>query len=102
MTILLHQSLVQFRRLILQSPQEDRLFVHLMSAAIRQQCRWPALDRRRVQLIVVDCRQIPLAATDQVHNRRTLQAHAVAHSIAQPAIRSRRVNQMRRGLVVLR
>lgn len=70
----------------------------MSSIATGQQSRGSIFNRRRVHLIVVDCRQIPLTATDQIHDRRTLQSHSVAAA----QIRPRRIDQMRRGLVLLR
>lgn len=70
----------------------------MSSIATGQQSRGSILNRRRVHLIVVNCRQIPLTATDQIDDRRTLQSHSVAAA----QVRPRRIDQMRRGLVVLR
>lgn len=99
MSILLHKSLVQFRSLILQATQEQRLLVDTMAiCSVCEQSRGSVLDRRRVQFVVVDGRQIPLTATDQIDDRRTLQSQAVAAAAAQ--IRAWRIDQMGRGLVV--
>lgn len=70
----------------------------MSTIATGQQSRGSILNRHRVHLIVVNCRQIPLTATDQIDDRRTLQSQ----SITAAQVRPRRIDQMRRGLVVLR
>lgn len=100
MAFFLDQCLIQFRCLVLESSQEDRFLVHLLSVSVVKQGRWAVLNRGRVQFVVVDSRQIPLTAADQIDDRGTLQAHAVT-AVAPSNIRSRAVDQVRRGLVVL-